>query len=679
LHAPKDLPDIRLWSVIERHDGSVWTGHQLGLSRYDPATGAIRNWRIGAGEQPLLPGPVRLLAETPDGLLWLSSYGGGLQARDSQGRTIYSLTPGDGKGLASADPSQLSVGPDGALWIAGSDGLSRWNDDRERLEKISGIADGRIYGFAFVPPDTLWLHRMDALEAYRWDGRALAKFRSVTSDQGLPAVDSGGLMVDRSGSLWLTTARGLVHYDPVGDRLRVFGMRDGLPSQELDAFAPVLTAQGLGMVASNADLVLFDPARIHGSGRTPQLVLDAVDLRRDEDTLALSPRSQTVTLQPDDRDLHVTARLLSFADPEAHRYRYWLHGYDPDWVEAGASGERIFSRLDAGHYLLQVMAADADGVWSTPRGFRLDVLPPWWRTWSARGGFAAIAVLLLLLIGLAYRNQLRARHARVLQEQRQQLIEQGSEAKTRFLATLGHEIRTPMTGVLGMAELLQGGSLDDKQRGQVGAIQRAGQHLLRLVNDALDLARIESGKLVLQQDAFDLHVLLDEGAALLRPMAEAKGLAFSLQRGPGTPRVLRGDAQRVRQILLNLGSNAIKFTEHGEVAIRSSALAPHGVTLEVCDTGPGLNAEQQTRLFRRFEQADGARTAQRYGGSGLGLAICQELAAAMHGRIDVVSAPGQGASFRVALPLQNASKPPRRRQASPASSHCACSWSKTSR
>jgi len=539
--------------------------------------------------------------------------------------------------------------------LAGNDGLSHWNDDTEKLEKILGSPGDRVYGFAFVPPDTLWLHRMDALEAYHWDGRALTKFRSVGSDQGLPAVESAGLMVDRSGSLWLTTARGLVHYDPVGDRLRVFGMRDGLPSQELDGFAPVLTAQGLGMVASNADLVLFDPARIHGSSQAPALVLDAVDLRRDEDTVPLPPRSATVTLQPNDRDLHVTARLLSFADPEAHRYRFWLHGYDPDWVEAGASGERIFSRLDPGTYRLQVIAANADGLWSAPRGFRLTVLPPWWRTWSARGGFAIIAVLLLALIALAYRNQMRARHARQLRKQRQQLIEQGSEAKSRFLATLGHEIRTPMTGVLGMAELLQAGLLDDKQRAQVGAIQRAGQHLLRLVNDALDLARIESGKLVLQQDAFDLHALLEEAAALLRPLADAKGLAFSLQRGPGTTRVLRGDAQRVRQILLNLGNNAIKFTERGEVAIRTSALAPHGVTLEVSDTGPGLNAEQQSRLFQRFEQAEGARTAQRYGGSGLGLAICQELAAAMQGRIDVVSAPGQGASFRVALPLPNAS------------------------
>jgi signal transduction histidine kinase len=410
----------------------------------------------------------------------------------------------------------------------------------------------------------------------------------------------------------------------------------------------------LGVAASNADLVLFDPARIRGSSRAPQLVLDAVDLRRDEDTVPLSPRSRLVTLQPDDRDLHVTARLLSFADPEAHRYRFWLHGYDPDWVEAGASGERIFSRLDPGRYDLQVVAANAEGVWSQPQGFRLDVLPPWWRTWWARSLFALLAGVALALLALAYRRRMRDRHAQSLREQQRQMIEQGSEAKTRFLATLGHEIRTPMTGVLGMAELLQAGALDDRQRGQVGAIQRAGQHLLRLVNDALDLARIESGKLTLQDEAFDLHALLDEVAALLRPLAAAKGLAFSLQRGPGTPPVLRGDAQRVRQILLNLGCNAVKFTERGEVAIRTSALAPHGVNLEVCDTGPGLNAEQQGRLFQRFEQADGARTAQRYGGSGLGLAICQELAAAMHGRIDVACAPGQGASFQVALPLENA-------------------------
>ena len=177
----------------------------------------------------------------------------------------------------------------------------------------------------------------------------------------------------------------------------------------------------------------------------------------------------------------------------------------------------------------------------------------------------------------------------MLREQRRQLSDLGSAAKTHFLATLGHEIRTPMTGVLGMAELLQAGALPPRQRQQVQAIQRAGEHLLRLVNDALDLARIEAGKLTLEDAPFDLHELLDEVASLLQPLANAKGLVFRLQRAPGTPRALRGDAGRVRQILLNLSGNAIKFTQAGEVCLRSEAAAD-GVRFEVSDTGEGMAA-----------------------------------------------------------------------------------------
>jgi CheY-like chemotaxis protein len=230
------------------------------------------------------------------------------------------------------------------------------------------------------------------------------------------------------------------------------------------------------------------------------------------------------------------------------------------------------------------------------------------------------------------------------------MSDQESAAKTRFLATLSHEIRTPMTGVLGMAELLQAGALQPRQRQQAQAIQRAGEHLLRLVNDALDLARIEAGKLTLEEAPFDLHELLDEVAALLQPLAHAKGLAFHLQRSPGTPRVLRGDAARVRQVLLNLAGNAIKFTDAGQVCLRSEA-APEGVRFEVSDTGEGMDAGQLARLFRRFEQAEGLSGEQRRQGSGLGLAICKELAAAMAGDIQASSRVGEGTSFHVHLPL----------------------------
>ena len=161
----------------------------------------------------------------------------------------------------------------------------------------------------------------------------------------------------------------------------------------------------------------------------------------------------------------------------------------------------------------------------------------------------------------------------------------------------------------------------------------------------MDLARLEAGKVSRDGAAFDLRAVLHEGDELLRPMAQRKGLEFETDVARDAPRGLRGDCARVRQILLNLGTNAIKFTEQGNVRIEvAPEQGARGVQFSVADTGPGLNAEQQARLFQRFEQADGARTAARYGGSGLGLAICQELAAAMCGSIDRRSRPSSAAA-----------------------------------
>ncbi|HMB57022.1 MAG TPA: two-component regulator propeller domain-containing protein [Arenimonas sp.] len=650
----KSLPSTALKSVAERRDGSIWIGHGQGLSRYRPDTGAVTHWYIGDGKQDLLPGPVNRLLETDDGLLWVASYGGGLQARDGDGRVVYSLRLNDGQGLESPDLTQLAAGPDHMLWVSGPAGLQRWDRVEKRLLHVEGASEGTVYGFAFASANTLWIHRMAAIEGYHWNGRRLHLFRVIAAEHGLPAIASGGLAIDHEGALWLPTLRGLFRYDPAHDRLRHFGSHDGLPSSEFGPIAPLVSAHGTVLVSSRAGLVVFDPAAIRTNNKAPALVIDAISLRRGEEVLDLPVNLAELTLEPQDRDLRINARLLSFVDPQAHRYRFWLHGYDPDWVNVDERGERIFSRLDAGEYRLEVVAANADGAWSAPRGFRLIVRPPWWRSGAAIFVWVVSIISVLMCIALIYRRRLRARHTAMLREQSRQLAEQGSEAKSRFLANLGHEIRTPMTGVLGMSELLLGGDLDERQRRQVESIQRAGQHLLRLVNDALDLACVEAGKLTLQDEPFDLHVLLEEVAALLRPSAHAKHLLFALQRSPGTPRFLRGDAGRVRQILLNLGTNAIKFTAHGEVAIRSAPLPGGGLILEVTDTGPGLNAQQQARLFQRFEQAEGALTAQRYGGSGLGLAISQELAAAMQGRIEVQSDPGAGAIFRVMLPLANA-------------------------
>jgi signal transduction histidine kinase len=469
-------------------------------------------------------------------------------------------------------------------------------------------------------------------------------------------VAAGGLSVDAAGIVWISSVRGLTRVDPERRTVRVYGVRDGLPSQEFD-IAPVASRRdGKILLGSPEGLVLFDPSTVRPNTQAPHLVIEGVDVRRSDRRITFFP-SQPFEIRHDDRDLHIVARLLSFNDARNHAYRFRLAGYDNGWVDVGAVGERVFSQLKPGTYQLQVAARTADNVWSRAQTIAFTVAAPWWQTWPAIAGFLGLAVLLGWWMADAYRRRLKRSHDWKFAQQERELAKQASLAKTQFLATLGHEVRTPMTGVLGMSELLLDTPLDQRQRGYVESIRRAGRHLLRLVNDALDLARIESGRLELSDAPFSLYGVVEEATSLMAPLAQQRGLAFHTDIGVDAPAGLRGDVNRVCQILLNLLANAIKFTDKGSVSLRVSGLSPQGVRLEVADTGPGINEEQLARLFRRFEQAEGARTTARYGGSGLGLAICQELAEAMGGSIQVESTPGEGARFIVDLPLAEATAP----------------------
>lgn len=235
--------------------------------------------------------------------------------------------------------------------------------------------------------------------------------------------------------------------------------------------------------------------------------------------------------------------------------------------------------------------------------------------------------------------------------------EAATQAKSTFLATMSHEIRTPMNGVLGMMDVLEHQGLDAEQRKSVGTMRDSAHALLRIIDDLLDFSKIEAGRLEFEDTAFSLSGLIGGVLDTFRPQASAKGLLLESHIAAGSNDALVGDPTRVRQVLFNLVSNALKFTKRGSVVIRAST-KPLGdgtakVTLAVRDTGIGLTAEQRARLFQPFAQADSSTT-RKFGGTGLGLSIVRRLAELMHGGVTIESEPGQGSIFTVTLTLKAA-------------------------
>jgi len=649
------VPDRALWSVLDDRNGQLWVGHTRGLRIYRIDSGEFSDLAVDPKRpDALTKGALHQLLLDADGAVWALARGGGMHRIDALSHRIERFDEAAGT-LRNADIDQVVRGPHGELLLADAAGVDRFDPAARRFVALPGAPTQRVHALAFAPDGTLWLHVLGALEHYRFDGTALQPLDRMDAADGWPAQAIGSIQPDARGVLWIGSPRGLWRVDPARRTLRVFDANEGLASAEFTAFGFVRRADGALFGGTLAGIVGFAPRDIVDNATSLPPRLDAASVRRDGRDLALDVAAGKLALAWGDRDLRIAARVLSFANPSATRYQWRLDGIDPDWIDTANRGAREFPQLPPGSYRLRVRAAMANGAWSAPTTpLRLRVAAPPWATRPAYAAYVAAAVLLLFALFRAYRSRVRRRHALELAEQQRHFAEQASAAKSEFLATMGHEIRTPMTGVLGMTELLLHTPLQPAQRGYAESIQRSGRVLLRLLNDSLDLARIEAGRLDLVEAPFDLHALLHELQALEGPVAAAKGLALELAIAADAPRHVVGDAVRIEQVLLNLIGNAIKFTERGAIALGLTRGDDGAACLSVRDSGPGIAPATRARLFQRFEQAHGP---QRRGGSGLGLAICRELVARMGGSIGLDSEPGVGSTFRVRLPLRAAPSP----------------------
>ncbi|RUL71489.1 hybrid sensor histidine kinase/response regulator [Dyella choica] len=686
-HVPDDPASLRdsvATSMARGRDGRhVWVGERDGrIDRLDPVTGKVEHTLDGLSERVLgMTEDFRQrLWIIPQGALYRYDYvHGRLDQVDPQRSVLdhpLEVEPGPdglmytrtfGHGIFRIDPDTLAVSQvamdkpnekvmwgsqmtvyKGTFWYASDGGLMWFDRASDRFVMVPGVPTGKAIDAFDFDRTGIWVATEDGLSHYRLDGRRLVLERTVDAEHGWPSLRATDLDVDCLGRIWIFSIEGLWRYDPVRGSFYHVGLQNGLANGEFDRGYALLPS-GYLYAATNGGVVGFDPDKVDPPPVPSALSVTQITVQRRGVTRNLPLTPQPIRVSWRDSQLHIQARLFSYINPAANQYRFRLNGFDGDWVDRDNHGEREFTGLGSGDYTLDVMARSSEGQWvQLAEPLRITVQAPPWLRWWAWLLYVAVTVALGFLVLLAWRRRLAHRRRIQFAEQRHQIAEQASAAKSRFLATLSHEIRTPMTGMMGMSELLLATPLNDTQREYAESMQRSSNLLLKLLNDALDLARIEAGKLVLDPAPFELRPMLQDVVRLQKGAAQAKGLVLELHVSEDVPALLVGDGLRIRQVLFNLVNNAVKFTERGGIRI-DVAWTDGSMSLDVSDTGPGISETSRVRLFRRFEQDEGP---QRSIGSGLGLAICNELVGLMGGRMTLESMLGKGSTFRVRLPLQ---------------------------
>ncbi len=357
---------------------------------------------------------------------------------------------------------------------------------------------------------------------------------------------------------------------------------------------------------------------------------------------------------------HFEYSANTFAFGAAPRFQTRLANYEEGkWSDFSERNSVDYTNLPEGSYTFEARARNLDGQLGTVASFSFRILPPWQRTW-----WAYVFYVLVLALGVAplvwWRGrQLRQRNVALealVNTRTSELVhardaaEAANRAKSVFLANMSHELRTPLNAILGYSQIMaRHADLPARTREQVQVVRQSGEHLLGLINEVLDLAKVEAGKLMLAPSDFSLDQLINDAAVAFRPRLAEKGLAFRQTRAPGLPGVVHADVNRLRQVLFNLLGNAVKFTRLGTVWLDVGPAENGRVRFEVGDTGAGIAADQLEAIFTAFHQT--GENALAIQGTGLGLAISQRLVTQMGGEIKVESRPGQGSRFWFELPL----------------------------
>ena len=603
--------------------------------------------------------------------LWVGTWGYGLYWLDKKtgNFTRFMHDSKNPKSLSGNFVLCIYNDKRGDLWIGTNNGgLNLFNrTDKSFKTFISDLGEGGNSTIPAIYEDNkgnFWVGTY-LTGLYLFDRNRGKPVYNITVKDGLPSNVIHSILEDDSGNLWIGTQYGLSKFDPETHRIRNYYTSDVFDENKYFRGSACKTSTGEMLFGSFDGFIMFHPDNIKDDPVTPQVVISNVSLlNRPGEKLKFNgfiSEMKELDLSYNENDLRFDYVGLHYADPSKNRYKYKLEGYDKDWVDAGTQRNATYTNLSAGEYVFKVTACNEDDVWNKEgASIKIKIPPPFWATLWAYSLYILFGLVLLYSIRRYELNRSNLKNQVKLDAVKLKEREEMDKMKSRFFANISHEFRTPLTLISGPIDKILSKHSDEETVKQGSVIKKSANRLLGLINQLLDLSKLEAGKLELKASNSNIVSFIKGITMSFESAAERKDITLKV-KAEKEEIELYFDKEKMTKIMANLLSNAFKFTpEGGEITVSLSLIpSPSGrgmskgqgegsVQITVFDTGIGISEEELPKLFDRFYQVDSSQTRE-HEGTGIGLALTKELVELHHGTISVESKLGSWTEFTVTL------------------------------